>query len=260
MAQTISDGLVPVEMLCPADQPPASWRPGSEVIELYQRSKVIAMNGAGFERWARNAPLPRSRLVNSADAIEGGFIRVLGESHSHGPQGDHAHETIDGHTWLDPINTIAQATAIERAMTTAFPEHAASFAENLAKLDSELRAIHERLDRVDTTTVAVLAPETPYAYLARRYGWPTVRLSANPRDWTREFGETDLTGVLDGRERAVVLCERLPNQEVADTLLASHRVQVLLWETGELAEERTYERVVADNVDRLDAALADNGP
>ena len=256
MASAISGGLVPVEMLCPEGESPANWRPAPEVIESYQRAKVIAINGAGFERWIRTAPLPGSRIVRSADAIDGELIRVLGEAHSHGPGGYHAHEVIDGHTWIDPINAIAQAGAIERAMATAFPEHAEGFAANSAGVEASLRGVHDRLEGLDTSTVALIAPERPFAYIARRYGWPTVRLSDDLEAWTQELGDRRLAALIGGRERAVVLCASEPDERIEAALIASHGVHLVYWETGARAGGLSYGELLSRNVGRLEAALA----
>lgn len=257
MARTIAGGLVPVEMLVPADQLPAVWRPEPDVINRFQRARLIVLNGATFESWARGSSLPQSRVLRSADGIEGELLIVAGETHSHGPEGEHAHDVIDGHTWVDPMNAVAQASLIGRAMSTAFPEHEAAFSENLASLQAELGAQHERLADLDTSIVAVIASESPYGYIARRYGWPTGEIGGEPAAWASELDAMGLGSVLGDRSRAVLLCEALPDSAVAAALLESHGVRAVLWDTGELAGGASYAEVLAGNVDRLAAAIED---
>jgi len=260
MARTIAGDLVPVEMLCPDGQWPAAWRPGPDVVGLYQQAKVIATNGAEFEAWVRTAPLPQSRVVASADAIEGGFIRVLGETHSHGPQGEHAHERTDGHTWIDPINAVAQAGAIQRAMSAAFPEFAESFTANLAALDAEMQSLHERLEGVDTASVRVIAPDSPFGYIARRYDWFAMPLDGDPKAWSDALDEVDLETLMTDRTHAIVLCETAPDADTAAALLSEHSVRAVVWNTGELTGDADYAQILSQNIDHLEEAIRASMP
>ncbi|MEL7472301.1 MAG: metal ABC transporter substrate-binding protein [Planctomycetota bacterium] len=257
MTGAVASDLVLVEMLCPDDQLPAIWRPNAEMIQTYQRAKLIVMNGAEFEAWAQTAPLPRSRVVSTADAIEGPLLVVSGETHSHGPEGEHAHEEIDGHTWLDPINAIAQAGAISEALREAFPDHANEFEANRAALASRFEALHARLTAIDTSSVEIIASESPFGYLARRYDWPTGRIGGDPSSWPNELDTVQRRSSSGEPVAAVLLCEELPDAETAEMLLDRLGVVAVLWDTGELAGDRSYIDVVSDNIDRLETAVAD---
>ncbi len=61
-----------------------------------------------------------------------------GTSHRHGPEGEHTHKGIDGHTWLDPINAKIQAAAIRQAFAKKWPAHAESFERNFQSLVADL--------------------------------------------------------------------------------------------------------------------------
>ena len=260
MTRRIAGDLVSVEMLCPEGQPPATWRPSPEVVALYQRAKLIVVNGAEFETWVLNTPLPRSRVVRTADAIEDELLVVPGETHSHGPDGSHAHDKIAGHTWLDPINAIAQAGAIADALAAVFPEHAAAFDENHMSLAAELQNLHEQIAAIDTSTVGIIAPESWYGYLARRYDWPTGEIGDDPADWPTHLDASKLGLVLSTDARTVLLCKKLPGDAVAAALLESHGVRAVLWETGELIHDSSYTEVLTRNIVRLEAAIAELKP
>ncbi|MEM9374465.1 MAG: zinc ABC transporter substrate-binding protein, partial [Planctomycetota bacterium] len=87
-ASHVAGGLVRVEMLCPDGQSPATWRPDAPVVARYQQARLIIINGADFEGWVQTAPLPRSRVIQSADAVNDEMIVVKGRTHSHGPGGE----------------------------------------------------------------------------------------------------------------------------------------------------------------------------
>ncbi|MEQ8770463.1 MAG: metal ABC transporter substrate-binding protein [Phycisphaerales bacterium] len=249
MTRRIAGNLVPVELLCPPGEDPATWRPEPDIVAQYQQARLVIANGAEFETWVIVAPLPRSRVVRTADAITDELLVIPGETHSHGPEGTHTHDLVNGFTWLDPIHAIAQSGAIAQAMQRAFPEHAPAFTANHAELASELRALHERLQRIDLSEVTVVAPERPYGYLARRYAWTT----AGPDEFLEE-------SPIDASAPAVLLYPEAPGEETKATLRDTHRTRAVVWHPGAAASDRPYDVVLADNIERLERAIAEASP
>ena len=97
-----------VEVTCPLpdDADPIFWQPDRNTIMAYQKAALIILNGADFEKWALTASLPTGRIVDTARNFTDQFITYESVTHSHGPGGDHTHEGIDGHTWIDPTLAI----------------------------------------------------------------------------------------------------------------------------------------------------------
>ncbi|MEO1009091.1 MAG: metal ABC transporter substrate-binding protein [Planctomycetota bacterium] len=185
-ATRIAGGLVEVGCPLPADADPIFWRPSGDAIARYQRAGLVVTNGAEFEKWVAGAPLPRSRVVESISvaALEqaGGPITMETITHSHGPEGEHSHEGIDGHTWVDPTLAIAQVRAIEAAMAARWPEHAADFAANGEALVENLRALDAALTEATSLLegATLLASHPAYNYLARTKGWDIHNLDLDP--------------------------------------------------------------------------------
>lgn len=195
-ASRIAGGLTPVECPLPADEDPATWEPDDAAMKRYQSAALVVVNGASFEEWVPRAPLPRSRVVDTTAGVQEQLLRhEQSVTHSHGMAGEHSHEGIDGHTWLDPMMSMAQAEAIRDAMVAEFPEHAVSFRMNaqalvadLRSLDAELRAMNEAMQ-----AVTVICSHPAYNYLGRRYGWNLVIVALDPEveltvDAVRELG------------------------------------------------------------------------
>ncbi|MEM9373298.1 MAG: metal ABC transporter substrate-binding protein [Planctomycetota bacterium] len=255
MARDIAGDLIRVEMLCPDGQDPASWRPEPDVIAAYQRARLIIANGADLEIWARTAPLPRSRVVWTADAIGEEFLVVRGETHSHGPGGEHAHDRIVGHTWIDPINAIAQARAIGEAMSLAFPEHASAFQENTQRLTARLQEAHDRLLGLDTSGVRLIAAADPFGYLTRRYSWETADLGAPPGDRAAASDDTDGHALSTGTSTPIVMItDAAPNSD-AGASIGLEEPRVFGWETGGAASGADYAATLLNNIDRLATML-----
>lgn len=255
LTRRIAGTAVPVELLCPPSEDPAAWRPGPERVALYQRATLIVTNGAGYEAWVQTAPLPRSRLIEAADGLTEPLITVRGETHSHGPEGHHTHEVTLGQTWLDPLNAIAQARTIAAGLTDAFPEHQGTLSANVDVLCTELIELHQRLERLEPEGIAIIAPNTPFGYLARRYGWQTLDLSPDPEHWSKDLYAHGMASGDFGSGPRVLLCDKLPVPAIAKTLRESHDVRLVDWQTGSRITETSFVNVLSGNIDRLEASI-----
>ena len=263
-AERIGGGEPRVVCPLPAEADPILWEPSREVLEEYQRAELVVLNGAGFERWVEHASLAPSRVVDSAAPFRERFLVQEGVTHSHGPAGEHTHEGVDGHTWLDPHNARAQAAEIARAMSERWPARADDFARNLAALDADLRELDARFVALAPRAAAarILASHPAYDYVAARYGWSIANLDLDP---AAPLDEAQLASVRAARgdvQRCVLLWEREPLPATDALLREQCGVHGVVFSPCEqLAPEeraagRDYLDVMRANLDRFEAALA----
>jgi len=173
MADRIGGADVEVTFPAPPGEDPAYWSPPPETVVAYQGADLILLNGAGYAKWIAQASLPASKLVDTGAAYAEQLIPLEETvTHTHGPEGEHAHGGAAFTTWLDPTLALQQARAIAAAFEKARPERAAGFQERLVALEEELTALDARLD-----AIAKAMGDTPlvfshpvYQYLERRYG------------------------------------------------------------------------------------------
>ena len=104
-----------------AEGDPAYWKPTAAQIADIQAADLIVLNGAGYEPWAEQAALPRARTVDLSLAVQPRLIAEEGETHSHGPDGEHSHTGTAFTTWLSPEILRAQARASARALIERQP-------------------------------------------------------------------------------------------------------------------------------------------
>jgi len=213
-AQRISGGLTggDLEIVCPVPEgeDPIFWQPTAEQVGEYQRADLIVLNGAGFERWAANAALPSSRVVDTAEGFAAEFIMIESKTHSHGAAGAHTHEGLDGHTWLDPTNAVRQARVIGEALADAHPEHGEQILANYEDLERDLQTLDAEFRTLPIDGVRLLASHPAYNYLSRRYNWGVTSFDLDP-------GEA-------------VTAEQLAGIEAAKQTPAGGRT-VMLWES-----------------------------
>jgi hypothetical protein len=115
--------------------------------------------------------------------------------------------------------------------------------------------LHQRLERLEQEGAAIVAPSTPFGYLARRYGWQTLDLTPAPEDWLRDLYAHGMESGDFGSGPRVLLCAQLPDPAVANSLLESHNVHLVLWRTGSRDPGMSFTDVLSGNIDRLEASI-----
>jgi len=261
-AHRLTDGVPGVEVVCPvpAEADPIFWQPGGEDIGLYQASDLIVLNGAGFEKWARSAALPRSRTVDTAEQFSSQFIMLEGKTHSHGVAGEHTHEGLVAHTWLDPVMAIGQARAMGEAIAEGLPEDGEDVLGNFESLVSDLFELDERFqalyDRI--AGAQLLASHPAYNYLAQRYGWDLHSFDFDPGEAlsAAQQGEVQEQSAANPGSNSIMLWESEPLPETAELLRSRFGIVSVWFSPCETRpDEGDYLSVMHANIDRLEAAL-----
>ncbi len=182
-AERIGGELVEVHFPAPPGEDPAFWTPDAGTVSAYQDADLILLNGAGYAKWIERAALPASKKVDTSSSFADDYIPMAGVvTHSHGLDGAHEHGGLAFTTWLDPTLATQHAGAVTRALITRLPVFEAVFNERFIDLESELRALDERLaaaaKRVGNTPLIFSHPV--YQYLIRRYGLNGVSVHWEP--------------------------------------------------------------------------------
>jgi zinc transport system substrate-binding protein len=237
-AQRIGGPHVKVHFPAPADEDPAYWTPDAETISKYQQADLILLNGAGYEQWVRSASLPKSKLCDTSAPFSEEYIALEDElTHSHGPEGKHAHGSTAFTTWLDPTLAIKQADAVRTSLVELQPESADAFQKNFDALKTDLEALDQQI--ADTVRNAsdrpVVFSHPVYQYFARRYG-----LNARSVHWEPDEPPTDAMWT------------------ELKTLLAAHPVKWMIWE-GE-PREQTVAKLAELGIDSVTFSSCGNAP
>ena len=205
----------------PADADPIFWSPDDATIEAYQQADLIVVNGARFEKWVLKTSLPDARVVDTAKPFASEFLRFAeAVEHSHGPSGKHAHEGVDGHTWMDPLLAKQQAAEIARALKALLPERAQEIDARLAALHADLDEIHQGFEALTARyrKQPLLASHPAYNYPAFRYGWTVRNLNLDPESMPNAEQEAGLAKILEDTPARHILWESPPLPDIAERL------------------------------------------
>lgn len=210
-----------VEALCPIPEgvDPSQWWPGSEAVARFQEADLILLNGADYAKWIKRVTLPENRMINTSRLVADRYLPQEGAvTHTHGPEGDHAHGALAFTTWLDPTLALEQARAVLEALVQARPESGDRFRASFAELEAELGELDLRLAIAARTlgNRPILFSHPVYQYLEQRYELNGLSLHWEPDDPPSEARLDELREILE-----------------------THRARVLFWEDEPLKEMRS---------------------
>lgn len=171
-AERLGGDAIEVLFPVPPDRDPAFWRPSLADIAAIQKADLIALNGAGYAAWTTKASLPRSRIVDTSAPFSDRFIATETITHSHGAEGQHSHEGVASHTWLDFSLAAIQAETLAAAMSRRMPDLAENIEAAKTALLADLAALNTAaLEASEALRGApIIATHPRYQYFARAYG------------------------------------------------------------------------------------------
>jgi zinc transport system substrate-binding protein len=258
----IGDGA---RVLCPLppDADPLHWQPDRATLQVFAEATLIVLNGAGVESWRATASLPLSRIVDTTEKLGAELVRFEAVTHSHGG-GEHTHEGLDGHTWLDPRLLLGQAEALREGLLRAFPAQHAAIQRNFAALEADLGALDQRWRGIAPRLkrVNLLASHPAYNYPSKRYEFLITNLDLDPE---RELGGGELAalGVARGAREvpALLLWESEPLAATREKLERELALPSLVFSPCENPPRAELDAgvdllsMMRRNLDLLDAAL-----
>ncbi len=255
-AETLLAGAEPVVFDAPEDEDPAFWQPDDTALTRFQAAKVILMNGAGYSKWAEQASLPQSRVVDTSAAFAPAFIETKDTvTHSHGPEGEHSHAGIAFTTWIDFDQAARQLAAVKTALLPlvdetgkqALEERAAALAEKLAGFDLRLLSAGEKLAQRP-----LLGSHPVYQYLARRYRLNLREVHWEPDTKPDADAVEELKEILREHPATVMLWEGNPLEESVALLKEMGIESLVFAPCGNRPEEGDFLSVMESNVTALE--------
>lgn len=209
MAEEIGGDRVNVEMVIPPGADPHTYEPTSKQMTQIAEADLFLTIGHDLEPYVesmekslegQNVAFVKTAedvtLLDAADTVhvheEDGHSE---DEHAHEEEGhsedehaneeeahnedEHDHGQYDPHVWLDPMNAVLMAEAVEAAFSEEAPDYKDEFSERLSAfkdeantLDAELKAAVENGSKSE-----LLVTHAAYGYLAERYGFDQLPIA-----------------------------------------------------------------------------------
>ncbi len=256
-ARRIAGDAVEVIFPAPPDVDPAYWQPTADQIAAYQSADLILVNGAGYARWIQYASLPPSRIEVTSAAFEDKYLRLADAVvHKHGPEGEHSHEGLASHTWLDPQQARQQAVAVRDALRRLLYDRENELQRNWEQLDRDLAQWQAVLEKYATPRGRkMLASHPVYDYLARFCGWDLRSMHWEPKEMPREEQWQSFEKTCQEHPASWMLWEDEPIDEIKQRL-AQYQVQpIVFFVCGNRPASGDFLSVMQENAERLGVLL-----
>lgn len=203
IAEEIGGDRVQVEMVIPPGADPHTYEPTSRQmtqiaeadlfltvghdLEPYVESmeKSLANEDVSFVKTAENVTLldaDKTVHVHGEDEHAHGEDEHAHEEDEHAHEEDahgHSHGQYDPHVWLDPMNAVSMAEAVEAAFADQAPDYKDEFADRLSAFKEEAEALDAELQAaVDGgSKKQLLVTHAAYGYMADRYGFEQLPIA-----------------------------------------------------------------------------------
>ena len=250
-AERIGGDLVDVQFPGPADEDPAYWAPGIEAVSAYQEADLVILNGADYAKWISKVSLPPSRLVDTSVNFKDQLIELKGHTtHSHGPDGKHAHGGYAFTTWLDPKLAIAQARAVKDALLTKLPESKVTLTGRFVELETDLLKIDKQLEDVfsEIAKRPLVFSHPVYQYMESRYGLNGRSLHWEPGEAPTEEMWTELKVLLREHPAKWMVWEGIPDAKTVAKLKEFGVGAIVFDPCGTTPDTGDYLTVMRQNV------------
>ncbi len=258
-AERIAGKHATVIFPAPEDEDPAFWMPVPATITAYQQADLVLLNGATYAKWVDKVSLPRSRVVNTSAGFSDRYIQLAaGVTHSHGPEGAHAHQGPAFTTWLDFALAAQQAKAIAEALGRKRPELQETFQNNLLSLEQDLLALDQQLRELiaQHPQLRFVASHPVYQYLARRYGLQLKSVQWEPQEMPSKEQWAELTSMLKDHPAQWMMWEDEPQAEVV-ARLESMGIRSLVFRTAaKRPASGDFLTVMQQNINNLRSAFS----
>ena len=257
-AERIGGINVKVTLPVPADVDPVSWTPGIADIGAYQQADLILLNGAGYAKWVNKVSLPRSKTVDTSRGFKDQYITVRETmTHSHGSQGDHAHEGLAFTTWLDLSLAARQAEAIVEALARKQPQQKDLFMANYRSLEKDLLVLDSRIKTIVSlnNTVPIIFSHPVYEYFEKAYGLNGRSVHWEPDQDPTPGQVAELNKLLENHPAKWIIWEGPPIKSAVDVLEAISIQSAVFNPCGDIPPEGDFLSVMQHNVTNLETVF-----
>jgi zinc transport system substrate-binding protein len=257
-AERIGGEHVNVVFPAPADVDPAYWMPDMPTIAAFQQADLILLNGAGYARWVNSVTQPRFRMVNTSAGFKDRYIESVEIlTHSHGSEGEHAHESLAFTTWIDFSLAAGQARAVAEAFSRKRPDLRDIFQKNYAALEQDLMALDRTLKQMVSKDRArpLVVSHPVYDYFARRYALNIKSVHWEPDEIPTNEQMMTLNRILKEHPAKWMVWEGEPMKETVERLLSIGVNSLVFNPCGNTPDQGDFLSVMRQNVDNLKLAF-----
>jgi zinc transport system substrate-binding protein len=242
----------------PADVDPVYWMPDTKTISEYQQADLILLNGANYARWVSKVSLSQFRLVDTSSTFNDQYIYSKeAVTHTHGPGGEHAHESLAFTTWLDLDLAAKQAQSIAKVLSRKKPELKDTFQKNYEALKNDLMSIDREIKKIvlNNQQQPLIASHPVYDYFAQRYGLNMLSVHWEPDEVPNVEQWLELKKILKEHPAKWMVWEGEPLDETVEKLKPLGINSIVFDPCGNVPQRDDFLTVMRQNIKNLELAF-----
>jgi ABC-type Zn uptake system ZnuABC Zn-binding protein ZnuA len=168
LTRNIAGERLAVESLLPVGADPHSYQPVPQDAAKISKSRVLIINGAGYEHFLESLLENAGGERQIIEASSGLKLRTEAENEG----------SVDPHLWLDPNNVIVYVENIREGLTHFDPDGATIYQSNadsyIAQLEELDKWINEQVAQIPPGRRLLVTNHEALGYFAERYGFKVV--------------------------------------------------------------------------------------
>jgi zinc transport system substrate-binding protein len=249
---------------------PHDYDPKPQDIIKIQQSKMLLVNGAGFEPWlAKIEPELKSKNVLIVDTTNGLELQHGEEHEEHAgeetaTEAAHEEEPLDPHVWLSPVLAKEQVTRITNGYVQVDPQNKAFYEANANALQARLDGLHAKYQAglQNCQTRDFVTSHAAFSYLANTYNlnqMPISGISPDEEPSTAQLAE--ISDYVQEHNIGYIFFETLVSPALAQTIANETGAQTLVLDPiegipdDEMKQGKNYFTVMEANLSNLQTAL-----
>lgn len=245
-----------VGSLLPVGADPHSYQPTPQDSTKIDRTKVIIINGAGYEQ----------SLASALDNVEEGKPVIEASGGLRLRTDPENIQGTDPHLWLDPNNVIVYVENIRQELTSFDPDGAEIYNANasayIAKLEELDAWINGQVTQIPAERKVLVTNHEDFGYFAERYGFTIVGAVVESFSSDASPSAEQMASLIDQiklYEAPAIFLDASDNPDFANQIAAETGVQVVsdlhLESLTDGAPAQTYIDMMRHNVTRIVEAL-----
>ncbi len=253
-AERIAGDQADVVFPVPPDEDPAYWMPDAKTIARFQNADLILLNGAKYAKWTAKVSLPGSKMVDTSKSFKDHYIYTKAEvTHSHGPEGKHAHENLAFTTWLDLSFAVEQARAVAMAIERKKSSYRDAFRKNFASLEQDLLALDKKLAAIvlKQSGLPLVVSHPVYDYLGQRYHLNIKSVHWEPHEVPDHGQITQLKSILKDHPAAWMIWEGEPEDKSVAALDALGMGSIVFFPCSNRPDNADFLTIMHQNIEDL---------
>lgn len=256
-AEAVGGNKAHVVNITPAGAEPHDYEPSAQDMVQMEQSKIIFVNGNGFEPWIANIQ------ANIASRSSQTLLVATSEGLTNLSQKE-SQNIVDPHVWLSPQLAIRMVDTIASAFQTVDPQNIPYYQGNADELKIKLQQLDDSFTSKLTScqTRSFVTSHAAFGYLAKEFNLEQVSLTGiSPESEPTQQTLRDVADFVKKNNINYIFFESLLSPKLSETLAEETGAKTLVLNPleglteKEIAAGENYFTVMQENLNNLQTAL-----